>query len=164
MLTKKSRLLLALTAATPLLFAACSDNPFNPINDAAGTYQLTVYAGRSMTGGGATFLVQPGDPNFPNFPNGGTIRVTDGTFVLNTNGTFTETNNLLETPQGQASFNDAFVSTGTWTLNGNALSFSAPAQNQGSARFVTGTLELGRINYQEDDGSGTVQSYEYQKL
>src|SRR5712671_1733334 len=73
MLTRKVKRLLSLTAvATPLFFAACSDNPFNPINDASGTYQLTVYAGRSIP---ATYTIQPGDPNY-NMPNGGTLQVT----------------------------------------------------------------------------------------
>ena len=49
MLTKRSRLLLGLTAAIPLLFAACTDNNiFNPQDNAVGTYDLSVYAGRTV--------------------------------------------------------------------------------------------------------------------
>ena len=46
-----------------LLIAACTDNGiFNPLNNAAGTYTLTVYAGKTLP---ATFTVQPGDPQWP---------------------------------------------------------------------------------------------------
>jgi hypothetical protein len=161
MLTKKSRLFLGLTAATPLLFAACTDNGiFNPMSNAAGTYQLTVYAGRSIP---ATFTVPQGDANYP---NGASFVVTGGDIVLNSNGAFVETNNILITPTGQASFRNDFISSGTWTLNGTALTLSAPAQNNTSARFVTGTLDTNfnsrlAINYQEDDGTGTINSFEY---
>ena len=160
MLTRKSRLLLALTAATPLLFAACTDNGiFNPMLDAAGTYQLTVYAGRSVP---ATFTIQPGDPDFPQFPNGATLDVTDGNLVLSNNGTFIETNNFIATPPGQAAQNLNFVSSGTWTLNGTAFSFSDPSRS----RFVSGTLAPNiknnlTINYQENDVTGVIQSFEY---
>ncbi|HMH25457.1 MAG TPA: hypothetical protein VK542_02595, partial [Gemmatimonadaceae bacterium] len=87
MLTKKSRLLLTLTAATPLLFACTDNGIFNPLNDASGTYQLTVYAGKTMP---ATFIIQAGDPQFPEAPNGGTLVVTDGTLVLQNSGAFVE--------------------------------------------------------------------------
>jgi hypothetical protein len=161
MLTKKSRLFLGLTAAIPLLFAACTDNGiFNPMADASGTYQLTVYAGRSIP---AHFVVAAGDPDFP---NGATFDVTGGTLVLNSNGAFVETNNILITPTGQASFRNDFISSGTWTLNGTDLTLSAPAQNNANARFVTGTLDTNfnnhlAINYSEDDGTGNVNSFEY---
>ena len=138
MLTKKSKLLLTLTAATPLLFAACTDNGiFNPLNDASGTYQLTVYAGKSMQ---AQFTIQPGDPN-PTFqqeaPNGGILLITDGTLVLQNNGSFVETNNYTITPTGGSSFAHQFVSSGTWTLSGTTFSLS----DQSLQRFDTGTLD-----------------------
>lgn len=163
MLTKKAKLLLGLTAATPLLFAACTDNTLtNPLNDAAGTYQLTVYAGRGIP---ATYTIQPGDPNFPQAPNGGTFVVSGGTMVLNTNGTFIETNDYVITPTGGAGVPDSFVSSGTWTLSGENFSFSAPPQNNSNARNISGTLALDAnsvltINYQEFNGAG-FDSYEY---
>lgn len=162
MLTKKSRLLLTLTAATPLLFAACTDNGiFNPLLDASGTYQLTVYAGRTMP---ATFTINAGDPNFPTAPNGGTLVVTDGTLVLQNNGTFVETNNYTITPTGQSGQANQFVSSGTWTLSGTSFTLS----DQQLQRFDTGTLDAdanGRltVNYTEDSGNGTFQSYEYKR-
>jgi hypothetical protein len=164
MLTRQSRLLLGLTVATPLLFAACTDNSiFNPMANAAGTYQLTVYAGRSVP---ATYQIQAGDPQWPQYPNGATFVVTSGDLILNNNGTFIETNNYAITPTGQGQVTDNFVSSGTWTLNGTDLTLSAPVQNNNSARFVTGTLTPGSngdtINYQEDTGSG-LQAYEYKK-
>lgn len=167
MLTRKAKLLLSLTAATPLLFSACTDNSiFNPLNDAAGTYQLTVYAGRSVP---ATYTIQPGDPNYPEYPNGATFVVSGGSLVLNSNGTFTETNNYVFTPTGQSSSQSAFVSSGTWTLNGTELTLSAPFQNNNPARNVTGTWTVDTvndreiINYQESDGAGGFESYEYMR-
>jgi hypothetical protein len=162
MLTKKSRMLLTLTAATPLLFAACTDNGiFNPLQDASGTYQLTVYAGKTIP---AQFIIQPGDPAFPEAPNGGTLVITDGTLVLQNNGTFVETNNYTITPQGQGGTPHQFVSSGTWTLNGTTFSLS----DQSLQRFDTGTLDTdanGRltVNYTEDSGNGVFQSYEYKR-
>jgi hypothetical protein len=161
MLTKKSRLLLTLTAATPLLFAACTDNGiFNPLNNAAGTYQLTIYAGKSVP---ASFTILAGDPNFPEAPNGGTLVFTDGTLVLQSNGTFVETDNYTETPSGQAAQFRQFQASGTWTLNGTTFTLNDPT-NQ---RFDNGTLDTdanGRltVNFTEVAG-GVSQSFEYKK-
>jgi hypothetical protein len=159
MLTRKSRLLLGVIAA-PLLFAACTDNSiFNPMANAAGTYQLAVFAGRVIP---ATFTIQPGDPNYPQAPNGGTLVVTGGNLVLSNNGTFVETNVYSLTPSGGSSQQIQFVSSGTWNLNGTTFSLSDPARG----RQVTGTLEADinnnlTVNYMENDGTGTFQSYEY---
>ena len=164
MLTRKSRLLLGLTAAVPLLFAACTDNNvFNPMADAAGTYQLTVFAGKSVPG--ATFTIPPGDPTYGTYaPNGGHLVVTGGNLVLSNNGTFVETNNYSITPSGGSSQNYQFVSSGTWTLNGTSFTLSDPSRN----RQVSGTLEADlnnnlTVNYAEDDGTGTFQQYEYKR-
>jgi hypothetical protein len=115
MLTKKSRLLLAVTAATPLLLAGCTDNGvFNPLRDAAGTYDLVVFRGSILP---VTDTYSAGQTQ--QLPNGGTVRWTDGTLVLNSNGTFVETNNYTATPNGESSYDDAFVSSGTYTINGD---------------------------------------------
>jgi hypothetical protein len=162
MLTKKSSLLLGLTAAVPLLFAACTDNSiFNPMASAAGTYSLTVYAGRTIP---ASFTIQPGDPNYPQAPNGGTLLVTGGALDLSSNGTFVETNNYTITPNGGSSQNVQFVSSGTWTLNGTTFTLSDPSRN----RQVTGTLQADvnnnlTVNYTENDGTGTFNSFEYKR-
>jgi hypothetical protein len=158
MLTRKAKLLLSLTAATPLLFAvACTDNGiFNPLADAAGTYQLTVYAGKTLP---AHYVIQPGDPNYPSYPNGATFDVVDGSLVLNSNGTYTETNNYVITPTGGQSQTSYFVSQGTWTLNGTDLTLSSQAEG----RFVTGTLDVDTINYQESNGTGGFDSFEYKR-
>jgi hypothetical protein len=160
MLTRKARLLLSLTAATPLLFAACHDYTLAPYEDAAGTYQLTVYAGQTLV---AHYTIQPNDPNYPEYPNGASLDVVDGTMVLNSNGTFTETNNYVITPNGGAAQNRAFVSRGTWTLNGTDWSLSAQAQGTNGPRFATGTLSVDRINYQEANQAGTLEAYEYRR-
>ena len=163
MLTKQSRLLLGLTAAAPLLFAACTDNSiFNPMADAAGSYQLTVYAGRTPP---ATYTIQPNDPTYGTIaPNGGTLVVTSGSLVLSSSGTFVETNNYTITPSGGSPQQYQFVSSGTWTLNGTTFSLSDPSRQ----RQVTGTLDADlnnhlTVNYAEDDGTGTLQQYEYKR-
>lgn len=162
MLTKKSRLLLGLTAAAPLLFAACTDNSiFNPMADAAGTYQLTVFAGKSIQ---ASFTIQAGDLNFPQAPNGGTLVVTGGTMVLSSNGTFVETDNYTIIPNDRPTVQTQYTSSGTWNLNGTAFSFTDPSRG----RQDFGTLEADAnnnmtINYTEDDGTGTFQQYEYKR-
>jgi len=162
MLTKKSRMLLTLTAATPLLFAACTDNGiFNPLQDASGTYQLTVYAGKTIP---ATFIIQAGDPAFPEAPNGGTLVITDGTLVLQNSGAFVETNNYTITPTGQSGQAHQFVSSGTWSLNGTDFTLS----DQSLQRFDTGTLAPDAngnltVNYTEDGGNGVFQSFEYKR-
>jgi len=163
MLTKRSRLFLSLTAAAPLLFAACTDNSiFNPMADAAGTYQLTVYAGRTPP---ATYTIQPNDPTYGSIaPNGGTLVVTSGSLVLSNDGTFVETNNYTITPSGGSAQQYQYRSSGTWTINGTSFSLSDPSRN----RQVTGTLDADlnnnlTVNYSEDDGTGTFQQYEYKR-
>ncbi len=159
MLTRKARLLLGLTAATPLLFAACHDNGIlSPYPDLAGTYQLTVFAAATLP---VTYTYTAGQISA--LPNGGTITWTDGTMVLRSDGSFTETNNYVITPSGGAGQNSSFVSIGTFTVNGTAFTLAAPAQSQTSARFATGTLDLDRINYVEDNGDGTTSAYEYRR-
>jgi hypothetical protein len=159
MLTRKAKLLLSLTAATPLLFAACTDNSvFDPYNDVAGTYQLTVFAGATPP---VTYTYQPGQ--HPSLPNGGTIQWTDGTMVLNSNGSFTETNNYIITHTGGSGQSSAFVSIGTYTVDGTFFTLSAPPQSQISARYAEGTIDLDRINYVEDNGNGTTSAYEYRR-
>ena len=161
MLARKPRLLLGLTAATPLLFAACTDNGIlNPMADAVGSYRLTVYAGRGMP---ATFQIQPGNPGFPEAPSGGTFVVTSGSLVLTSNGAFFEANNSV-TPVGQASQTSSFSSSGTWTLSGTTFTLSDPSQQ----RTVSGTLAADvngnlTVNYMEDSGTGVLQSYEYKR-
>jgi len=158
MLTRKAKLLLSLTAATPLLFAACTDNSLTgPYGDVAGTYQLTVFQGATPP---VTHTYQAGQINA--LPNGGTIQWTDGTMVLNSNGTFTETNNYIITPTGEQSRSSAFVSIGTYTVDGTFFTLSAPAQSQIAARYAEGTIDLDRINYIEDDG-GVSLAYEYRR-
>ena len=154
MLKGKVRRLVAISAAAPLLLASCSETGIlDPFDDAAGTYQLTVFAGRSVP---ATFTFGPGETN--SMPNGGTFQVTGGTLVLYNNGTFTETNHYITTPAGESSQQTTFVSSGTYTVNGTAFSLSAPAQNNVAPRFASGTLEFDTINYIEDDAA-----YEYKR-
>ena len=105
---------LALGLLAVALATACTDNGvFNPLNNASGTYTLTVYQGRSIPATFTTFIV------------------TGGTLVLSNNGNFSETNNFSDRSTGQAS---QFVSQGTWTLNGNQLSLFAPRRMKERSR------------------------------
>jgi hypothetical protein len=159
MLTKQARLFLSLTAAAPLMLAGCTDNNvFNPQNEAAGTYRMTVFDSKSVP---VTYVYQPGDANFP---NGGTTVVRDGTLVLNSNGTFVETNNFEDTPTGQGTTTRQFVSSGTWSLNQNDFTLSDPSRG----RQIFGTIiedvnGVPTVNYTEDNGGGTFTGYEYKR-
>jgi hypothetical protein len=155
--TKK---LLGLTAV--LLLAACTDNSLtSPFQSAVGTYQLTVYAGVSVP---HTYTIQPGDPNYPQYPNGATFQVVSGQLVLNTDGSFVETNNYVTTPTGGSAESSSFVSQGTWTIQGtNTFFLNAPAQNGVAPRNVQGVIDGNSVSYQEDNGVGGFDSFEYVK-
>lgn len=154
---RHSKKLLSVIAV--MLIAACTDNSItNPYGNVSGTYQLTVFAGRSLP---ATYTYQAGQ--IQALPNGGTIQWTDGTMELRSNGTFVETNNYLITPSGGQTASGSFISTGTFTVNGSSFTLSAPAQNQTSQRYATGTIQFDTINYDEDNGDGTTSSYEYKR-
>ncbi|HEX6626867.1 MAG TPA: hypothetical protein VF105_02830 [Gemmatimonadaceae bacterium] len=148
-----------LSVIAVMLIAACTDNSLtNPYGDVSGTYQLTVFSGRSLP---ATYVYQAGQ--IQALPNGGTVQWTDGTMELRSNGTFIETNNSIVTPNGGQSYSNSFTSTGTYTVNGINFTLSAPAQNQTDARYATGTIQLDTINYDEDNGNGTTSSFEYRR-
>ena len=156
MLTTRVKRVITL-AALPAILAACVDNTgIGPYADVAGEYQLTIFSSSSVP---VTYTYSPGQIGA--LPNGGTIEWTDGSMVLNSNGTFVETNNYIITPNGGASSSNFFRSTGTFTVNGIDFTLSAPVQNQTSARFAQGTIQNNRINYQEDDGNGGVAVFEY---
>jgi hypothetical protein len=158
MLSKNARLVLALTAATPLLFAACKDNNLVTPGNVVGTYQLTLFRG----------LVPPvvdtyqASDNINGFPNGGTATWTDGTLVLNANGTFTEIDNVTLSPTGGTPGQSAFSSVGTYRLSGNSIIFTAPPQDQLGARNFTGTATVNSITYQESNGS-SFDSFQYSR-
>ena len=148
-----------LSVIAVMLIAACTDNSLtNPYGNVSGTYQLTVFAGRTLP---ATYTYQAGQ--IQALPNGGTIQWTDGTMVLNSNGTFVETNNYLMTPTGGATTSGSFISSGTYTVSGTNFTLSAPAQNNTAQRFASGTIQFDTINYDEDNGDGTTSSYEYKR-
>ena len=156
-----------LSFASVMLIAACTDNSLTGIaGDAVGTYDLTVYAGRSP---GYVYTIQPNDPSYPEAPNGGTLVVTDGTIELQSNGTFYETNYYQITPNGGSPINRTYSRYGNWTLSGNNLRLDIPIQtgvdNSFSDFGSLGVDSNGRytVNYDEDNGFGTFLSYEYKR-
>ena len=158
MATKRVMRLLSVAAIAPLLLTSCdSSNTFDPFEDVVGTYDLSVYAGRSVP---ATFTCDPGQCGMP---NGGTFVANDGTLVLEEDGTFVETNYYTSTPIGGTAEQSTFISRGTWDLDGdNELTLFAPAQNGLQSRTLNATIEFGgvdvTIHYLEDG-----QSYEYSR-
>jgi hypothetical protein len=155
MLTKRARLFLALSATTPLMFGACSDQKIlSAVGDVSGTYNLTVFANQTVP---ATFTLVAGDDS--ELPNGGTVLVDDGTLVLAGDGTFVETNHFTKTATGStSSFPSSFVSVGTYTVSGNTILLSAPAQNGFAARSVSGSVSMTTVAYLEGG-----QFFQYEK-
>lgn len=148
-----------LSVIAVMLVAACTDNSLtNPYGNVSGTYQLTVFAGRTLP---ATYTYSAGQ--VAALPNGGTIQWTDGTMVLNSNGTFVETNDYTATDNVNGSQSGSFISSGTYTVNGTNFTLSAPAQNGVAQRYGTGTIQFNTINYDENNGDGTTSSYEYKR-
>ncbi|HEV2018150.1 MAG TPA: hypothetical protein VGQ98_07550 [Gemmatimonadaceae bacterium] len=162
MLTRTVRIILGLTAATPLLLvAACSNNdPVSPLSAAAGEYQMTLFRGGAlpMTD---TFTAADG---ITSLPNGGTVTWTDGTMVLSSDGTFVETNNYTLTPTGSTTTSTgAFVSIGRYSVSGTTFSLSVAAvPQQAAARSAIGTISASTIDYQEYNGVG-FDTFEYKR-
>jgi hypothetical protein len=158
MLSKNARLVLALTAATPLLFAACKDNNLVTPGNVVGTYELTLFRGQVLP---VTDTYTASD-NIAGFPNGGTVVWNDGTIELSADGSFEEINNFTATPTGDAPQQSAFTSIGTYRLSGNSIIFTAPPQNGIAARNFTGAVTVNSITYQESTGTGFA-SYQYRR-
>jgi len=161
---RHAKKLVSLTAV--MLLAACTDyGVTNPMTDASGNYQLTVYAGKTLP---ATYTIQPNDPQYPGYPNGATFVVTGGFMTLRSDGSFVETNDYRITPTGQSTQTSNITRSGTWSLYGTDLTLDLPAQNGNQAIHDTGTLTVDAngaytVNYLEDDGTGLFQSYEYKR-
>lgn len=153
MITKRVRRLLGVAAMAPLLLMSCDSitDPFG--DDLTGTYQLTIFAGRSVP---FERTCSPGE--CANLPNGGIFEAIDGTLVLYDDGTFVETNRGTEWPTGGTRRNWTFSSTGTYTVSGDNITLSAPSQNGIGPRFIQASVEFDRINYIEDN-----ESYEYRR-
>jgi hypothetical protein len=159
MLTKNTRVALALTAAVPLLFSACKDNNLVTPENVVGTYQLSLFRGQLPP---VTDTYQASD-GVPGFPNGGTATWTDGTIVLDANGNFAETDNVTLAPTGGTTQPSAFTSLGTYRLSGNSIIFTAPPQDNLNGRSFTGTVTVNSISYQESNGQGGFDLFEYRR-
>ena len=162
MLTKTFRLILGITAATPLLLVdGCSgSDPISPLVKAAGQYQLTLFRGGPPP---VTDTYTAAD-SITSLPNGGTVTWTDGTMVLNSDGSFIETDNYRLNPTGSTTSSaGAFVSMGKYTVSGTTFTLTVAAiPQQIPARFATGTISASTITYQESNGV-TFDTFEYQR-
>src|SRR5687768_14932801 len=155
--TKRVLRFLSIAAIAPLLLTSCdSTGGFDPIDDAAGTYELSIYADNSVP---ITFNCAPGECGLS---NGGTFRVNDGTLILYEDGTFTETNHYTTTPNGGSAQATTFVSTGVYEIFGDEIELFAPAQNGIGSRTLFGSFIYGgndvRLRYTEDG-----EQYEYRR-
>ena len=156
--TKRVMRFLSVAAIAPLILTSCdSSNTIDPFEDAVGTYDLSVYADRSVP---ATFNCQPGQCGMP---NGGTFVANGGTLVIDEDGTFIETNYYTSTPVGGSPQQSTFVSSGNWDfVGGDQLTLFAPAQNNLGPRNLNATIVFGdpyiTIHYAEDG-----QDYEYRR-
>ena len=155
--TKRVMRLLSVAAIAPLLLTSCDSNTFDPFEDVEGTYELSVYAGRSVP---HEFICNPGQCGMT---NGGTFVVNSGTIELDSDGTFVETNFYTQTPTGGSPQQTTFISTGTYDVVGqNEIDLFAPAQNGLGPRDLNATIEFGgpftTIHYIEDG-----ESYEYRR-
>jgi hypothetical protein len=153
---KNARLSLAFLAA--VLFAACTDNTLLPPEDVVGTYNLTLFRGVAPP---VTDVYQPGQAD--GLPNGGTVEWTDGSLVLNADGTFTEVDNNIVTPTGAASFQSAFQSSGTFRITGVNFTLNGTDQNGKTIRSQTGTRTATTLAYDESDGAGGSAHFEYSR-
>lgn len=162
MLTRTLRLVLGPTAATLLLLvAACTNSdPVSPLAKAAGQYQMTLFRGGPLP---VTDTYMAAD-SIRSLPNGGTVTWTDGIMVLNSDGTFVETNNYTLNPTGgTTSSTGAFVSKGKYTVSGTTFTLSVAAiPQQVAARFAIGTISASTINYQESNGV-RLDTFEYKR-
>ena len=163
MITKRTfRLILGLIAASPLLLlSACSSSdPISPLAKAAGQYQLTLFRGGPPP---VTDTYTAAD-SITSLPNGGTVTWTDGTMVLNSDGSFIETDNYRLNPTGSTTSSaGAFVSMGKYTVSGTTFTLTVAAiPQQIPARFATGTISASTITYQESNGV-TFDTFEYQR-
>ena len=148
--------LLSVAAVAPLLLSSCdSNNPFDPSDDAVGSYELTVFAGRGMP---SATIDCTAAGECPNLPSGGRVVVSEGSLVLYNDGTFVETNLYTETPTGGTPQDRTYSSAGTYEVFDNDITLSAPGQSRlvdGSITSVGGQI---RINYIEDG-----EAYEYRR-
>ena len=155
--TNRVMRLLSVVAIAPLILTSCdSSNTFDPIEDAPGTYDLSLFANEPVP---VTFPCAPGECGFS---NGGTFRVNDGTLIIYDDGTWEEINHYTMTPTGGTAENTTFVSGGTYDIVGDRLDLYAPPQNGAAARFLPATFQYAgndvRIRYSEDG-----QPYEYRR-
>ena len=99
-----------ITLAAVTLFAACSDSS-GPNSDVTGSYALI-----TLNGSGLPVVVF--------FDQNSTFRITGGNVTLSSNGTFTSSGTYQETLAGGQSTTATETCNGTYTRNGNSITFT----------------------------------------
>lgn len=102
--------LISLAAVT--LFMACSDSS-GPNNNVTGSYALI-----TINGAGLPVVIF--------FDQFSTFQITSGTVTLNSNNTFVTTATYRETLTGGQSTTITENCNGTYTMNGNSITFTEP--------------------------------------
>jgi hypothetical protein len=111
MIRTTSRSLFALAGV--LLFAACNDNTTTGINgDASGTYNLALINN-----------AQPPAIIFQDLTIPETLTLTGGNFIINSDGTFSETLNIDDTTSSGTTSSSS-TCPGTFSQNGGNFTFS----------------------------------------
>jgi hypothetical protein len=123
-LSKEKRAMRKLFAAALLVLAACSDST-GP-NAHVGAYALT-----SINGVGLPVIVDQDAT--------GTLEITAGLVTLSANGTFTDRTDFRETTGSQV-FTDFDVTTGSYEINGNNITFFPNGGGSYSMAFSGETL------------------------
>ena len=119
---------LALTAVV-LAASGCGGDSSTAPQTLAGTYTLRTVNGTAVP---ATFTEA-----------GGSLRINSGNIVINSGSTFSRTANYTTTVSGQSNTTNS-VCTGTYTQNGNSVSFDeATSSNPDCGGVYNGTWTNG---------------------
>ena len=97
--------------AAVILFAACSDDSTGPNADVTGSYALI-----TLNGSGLPVVIS--------FDQSSTFRITGGNVTLSSNNTFTSSGTYQETLASGQTTTVTETCNGTYTRNGNSITFT----------------------------------------
>ena len=137
------RKLLSILVALVLPLAACKDGTGPSGID--GTYTLVSINTQALP---VTVFAS----------NAGRIDVLDATLVLRSDLSYTETINYRVIPAAAEPFSDVAVENGSYTVAGNAVTFTLLTGNRNPSFSYTGTVEGNTLTY-----SFQGESYAYRK-